>query len=180
MYADGKAAESVLAHEAPNGWQVVLGVDPETDVEMSVLTAEIVELPTADEIGDDLALLVAAWANQLAPGTAVAPSATERLSLLARESGFAALEDALIKAVAAADSRIEEEHVPVDGHGLGLVDELLRTDDPLAALEDRLLREVLERSSWRMQEAADRLGMSRVTLWRKLKDHGIERPECAG
>jgi transcriptional regulator of acetoin/glycerol metabolism len=35
---------------------------------------------------------------------------------------------------------------------------------------------VLDRSEWRMQEAADRLGISRVTLWRKLKDHGIERP----
>jgi transcriptional regulator of acetoin/glycerol metabolism len=59
-----------------------------------------------------------------------------------------------------------------------LIDELLLDDDPFAALERRLLTEVLRRSGWRMQEAADRLGVSRVTLWRKLKDHGIERPEC--
>jgi transcriptional regulator of acetoin/glycerol metabolism len=31
-----------------------------------------------------------------------------------------------------------------------------------------------------MQEAADRLGISRVTLWRKLKDHRIERPGNGG
>jgi excisionase family DNA binding protein len=31
-----------------------------------------------------------------------------------------------------------------------------------------------------MQEAAERLGISRVTLWRKLKDHGIERPTAGG
>ena len=37
--------------------------------------------------------------------------------------------------------------------------------------------EVLDRSGWRMQNAAERLGISRVTLWRKLRDHGIERPE---
>jgi len=38
------------------------------------------------------------------------------------------------------------------------------------------LREVLERSEWRMQEAADRLCISRVTLWRKMKELGIEKP----
>ena len=41
---------------------------------------------------------------------------------------------------------------------------------PLAALERRVLREIVELSGWRMQEAADRLGISRVTLWRKMKD----------
>ena len=55
------------------------------------------------------------------------------------------------------------------------VDELLRADKPLAALEERVVREVVELCGWRMQEAADRLGISRVTLWRKMKDLGIEK-----
>jgi transcriptional regulator of acetoin/glycerol metabolism len=38
-----------------------------------------------------------------------------------------------------------------------------------------VLREVVELCGWRMQEAADRLGISRVTLWRKMKDLGIEK-----
>jgi transcriptional regulator of acetoin/glycerol metabolism len=39
-----------------------------------------------------------------------------------------------------------------------------------------LLRAALERCDWRMQEAAEKVGVSRVTLWRKMKDLGIERP----
>jgi DNA-binding NtrC family response regulator len=67
--------------------------------------------------------------------------------------------------------------LPGDAYGTAWVDELLHEPDPLTALERRLLCEVLQRCGWRMQEAADRLGISRVTLWRKLRDHGIERPE---
>jgi transcriptional regulator of acetoin/glycerol metabolism len=60
------------------------------------------------------------------------------------------------------------------------VDELLRTPNPLLAAEGMLIREVLERSGWRVQDAADRLGVSRVTLWRKMRDHSIGRPGCNG
>ena len=63
-----------------------------------------------------------------------------------------------------------------DGYRLALVDEALRSNRPLATLEERLLRETLERSCWKVQDAADRLSVSRVTLWRKMKEHGIERP----
>jgi transcriptional regulator of acetoin/glycerol metabolism len=44
-------------------------------------------------------------------------------------------------------------------------------------MERRLVNEALVACDWRMQEAADVLGVSRVTLWRKVKDLGIERPE---
>jgi len=78
--------------------------------------------------------------------------------------------------VAAAGERLDETHLPTAGYGTAWVDDVLREPDPLMALERRVLNEVLERCGWRMQDAADRLGISRVTLWRKLKDHGIERP----
>jgi transcriptional regulator of acetoin/glycerol metabolism len=55
------------------------------------------------------------------------------------------------------------------------VDELLKAPKPPAALEERLLRGVLERCGWKMQEAAERISISRVTLWRKMKDLGIEK-----
>ena len=51
----------------------------------------------------------------------------------------------------------------------------MKAPNPLAALEERLLREVLERCGWKMQDAAERIGISRVTLWRKMKDLGIEK-----
>jgi len=179
MYADGDAAASLLDSDPPEGWQLIVGTLPTAPPVGGKLMAEVVELPSMEELRDDLALMITAWVQTLSPGTTVAPGAMARLSRLGCETGLEGLEKAVVAAVAAANGRIEEEHVPADGYSSHLVDELLRTENPLAALEQRLLTEVLHRSGWRMQEAADRLGVSRVTLWRKLKDHGIERPECA-
>lgn len=179
MYADGDASASLLASDPPEGWQVVVGATPEGGSVDGKLVAEVIELPTIEELREDLALIISAWVETLSPGSTVAQGAIERLGRLGCGIGLEGLEKALVAAVAAGNGRIEEEHVPVDGYSCHLVDELLRTENPLAALEERLLTEVLHRSGWRMQEAADRLGVSRVTLWRKLKDHGIERPECS-
>ncbi|RLA18518.1 MAG: sigma-54-dependent Fis family transcriptional regulator, partial [Gammaproteobacteria bacterium] len=72
--------------------------------------------------------------------------------------------------------RLELSDLPQPSPQTLFIDHVLESDNPLGALERRLLTEVLERCDWRMQEAADRLGMSRVTLWRKTRDYGIERP----
>ncbi len=180
MYADGCAATALLESTPPEGWRVIAGVSPDVGPPDCGLRVEVVELPAMTEIREDLELMVAAWVNELAPGKTVTPGALGRLGRLACGCGFEALEKALIAAVASSDGRIEEEHVEADGYSSDLVEELLQSDAPLAALESHLLTEVLHRSGWRMQEAADRLGVSRVTLWRKLKDHGIERPACNG
>jgi PAS domain S-box-containing protein len=179
VYADGEMVSTLVHSEVPEGWRVIVGIEPDETGVPDALTAEIVELPSLDEIRDDLDLMVAAWVEELAPGKRVSPGALQRFERLACEHGLAALGKSLAAAVAASDGTIEEAHVLSDGYGSHLVDELLQTDNPLAALEGRLLTEVLHRSGWRMQEAADRLGVSRVTLWRKLKDHGIERPACS-
>jgi transcriptional regulator with PAS, ATPase and Fis domain len=178
MYADGASAASLAVSTAPDGWRLIVGVDSGQPVDGGLPMTEVVELPPVTELGDDLGLLIVGWVDRLAPGMALTADAVEHLGRLACDGGLAALERALVGAVAAADGRIEVEHIPVDGSSSPLIDELLLDDDPFAALERRLLTEVLRRSGWRMQEAADRLGVSRVTLWRKLKDHGIERPEC--
>lgn len=181
MYAEGVSAAVALATDPPEGWRVIVGVGSLDELGPDGGPIDrVVELPSVRERRDDLALMVTAWAEALSPGTAITPDALQRLCRLACGVGLEGLERALVTAAAAADGRIDEDHVPSDGYGSHLVDELLQTDNPLAALEGHLLTEVLHRSGWRMQEAADRLGMSRVTLWRKLKDHGIERPDCAG
>ncbi len=178
MYADGDGAVSLLASDPPEGWQVVVGAAPGNQPADGTVIAEVVALPTVEELRDDLAPMVTAWAQTLSPGVTVTPGAMERLGRLGCDLGLERLEQALVAAIAASNGRIEEECVAADGYGSHLVDELLRMENPLSALEARLITEVLHRSGWRMQEAADRLGVSRVTLWRKLKDHGIERPEC--
>jgi PAS domain S-box-containing protein len=47
-------------------------------------------------------------------------------------------------------------------------------EEALDSFERRLILRHLEESRWRRREAARRLGISPVTLWRKMKKHGIE------
>lgn len=172
VYADGEAARSLLESQRPDGWRMIIGVRSadEDDPEIKVL-----ELPPLEDLHADLPWMIGAWINEIAPSKRATAGALARLVRVARDRGLDRLEEVLLAAVAVSDEAIAEEHVPLDGYGTALVDEVLQEPNPLAALEERLIREVLDRCEWRMQEAADRLGISRVTLWRKMKDLGIDR-----
>ena len=43
------------------------------------------------------------------------------------------------------------------------------------AVESKRLRQALDRHGWRRDEAAEELGMSRTTLWRKMRELGLRR-----
>jgi len=47
----------------------------------------------------------------------------------------------------------------------------------LAQREREAILETLEASRWKLSEAARRLGISRTTLWRRLKSYGFHRDE---
>ncbi len=172
LYVDGEP----LLEDPPEGWRVVLGVDGVADLGTWAGRVELFELPGASERRADLPLMLAGWAARLAPGVSLEALALERLCRFALDRGFSLLEPVLMTAVATCGERLTESHLNALGSPAVPVDEMLTSDRPLAALEERMLREVLVRSGWRMQDAADRLGISRVTLWRKLREHGIERP----
>jgi PAS domain S-box-containing protein len=174
IFADGDDLGSLAAAQRPEGWRVIIGARSAEGVDS---TSMVLELPPLESRTEDLPQMIGAWIEGLSPRKTLSPGALSRLVRLARERGLGPLEEVLASAITLAGDRIEESHIPVDGYGTALVDELLQESDPLAALEARLLREVLGRSGWRMQEAAERLGISRVTLWRKMKDLGIERPD---
>jgi transcriptional regulator with PAS, ATPase and Fis domain len=171
MYAYGDDGDDLLNGARPEGWRAVIG----GDCNQKDRSLEVLELPSAEELGIDLSKMIVSWIEELAPRTSVSQPALERLTRVTRDRGFEELERILTAALAVADNRLEQDHLPVDGYHTVFVDELLQSPKPLAALEERLLREVLERSGWKMQEAAERVGISRVTLWRKMKDLGIEK-----
>ncbi len=171
MYASDDEASDMFDGNRPEGWRVVLGGTCTAEDS----TLEVLALPSVEEREEDLAAMIAAWVEELSPRTKVSQAALERLTRVVRDRGFEELGSVLTSALAVAGDCVEEGHLPVDGYQTAFVDELLRAPNPLAALEERLLREVLERCGWRMQDAAERVGISRVTLWRKMKDLGIEK-----
>jgi len=58
----------------------------------------------------------------------------------------------------------------------GVVERASGADRPLESLEKELIVTVLERSSWKRSEAARQLGISRSSLWRKMRRLGIKLP----
>jgi len=62
----------------------------------------------------------------------------------------------------------------VSGAGLGPAP-LLGAQKNLAEIEKAYIIQTLERCAWNHSRAADALGIARTTLWRKLKDYGLER-----
>lgn len=49
------------------------------------------------------------------------------------------------------------------------------SDHTLADRERRAILETLRRTGWRLATAARDLGISRTTLWRRLKEYGVHR-----
>jgi len=172
VYAYGQEVFSEIDSARPEGWRIILGVRTKA-ADLDGL--ELWELPQLDDLCEDLPRMIGAWVDELAPGKSVSAAALDRLVSIAFAGGLEEVERTLETALAAASERVDVHHLPENGQRAVLVDELLRTDNPLAALEERVLREVVERCGWRMQDAAERLGISRVTLWRKMKDLGIEK-----
>lgn len=89
---------------------------------------------------------------------------------------FAALESAHIRA---GDRRIEAQHLPEEVRGarggpIGESDgERYRSERP-AADERSAIIDALEHTGGTRSAAARQLGMSRTTLWRKMKEYGID------
>jgi transcriptional regulator with GAF, ATPase, and Fis domain len=58
----------------------------------------------------------------------------------------------------------------------GLVGRAINGVDPCSDLEKELIITVLHQTGWRYSEAANRLKMSRTTLWRRLRQYQIAPP----
>lgn len=159
-----------------DGWWIIAGAPT---VEAAGPCSDAIEtrlrLPHIDEMREDLPAVLNALARQLDDRASLTPNAVECLIPFALTNGLEESRAALRSALAVTDGMIDGEHLQLGDSEAGYVEELLQASDPLAASEACLIREVLCRCGWRMQEAADRLGISRVTLWRKLREHGIEK-----
>ena len=140
-----------------------------------------IELPPLRARREDIPLLVEACLSRLGRPSheGCSPMAMRILQAHAWPGNvrelFAALESAHIRA---GDRRIEAQHLPAQVRGEagdGATEETERyrceqpPDDERAAIVDALARTGGTRTA-----AAEQLGMSRTTLWRKMKEYGIE------
>ncbi len=176
-FADDGQASSLWESSVPEGWRRIFGVSDLNGLRPTPGQAvDIVHLPSPDALKNDLPVLLASWIERLREDLEVSSEAMGRLVEISLERGLDGVSEILPVAVAVANQRLDVCDLPQPSAQTIFIDRVLESDDPLGTLEHRLLTEVLERCDWRMQEAADRLGMSRVTLWRKTREYGIERP----
>ena len=100
----------------------------------------------------------------------------EALEIVAGENGLNSR--SLLQKLGRLGARIERLEVGemVLGHAVYLSKPAART---LAEQERRAIVETLNVTGWRLTETARRLGISRTTLWRRLRQYGV-RPQEAG
>jgi len=122
-----------------------------------------VTLPPLRERREDIPLLaehfLARFAERQGRVLRLSPAAMERSAILAQ-----------------ADT-IEPGDLPAHvtaGLALGPAPSL-GSPQTLAETERILIMQTLERSGWSHSRAAEALGIGRTTLWRKLKEYGIDR-----
>jgi PAS domain S-box-containing protein len=79
---------------------------------------------------------------------------------------------------------IEPIHLPTEflendftADSVDSIDRILRSDEPLKKAQKEIIERVLEEENGTYMNAAKRLGMSRTTLWRKLKELQIDTGE---
>ena len=69
------------------------------------------------------------------------------------------------------------QHLPAELQTIGrtILETASLGQKPLDSLEEELLRTILEKTKWNHGEAARLLGISRTTLWRRMKKYGIPK-----
>ncbi len=71
---------------------------------------------------------------------------------------------------------IKPANIPdeIIGKITGNINSASQSDKPLKAVEDDMIRVALARNNGHLQKTAEQLGISRVTLWRRLKKHNMQ------
>jgi len=102
----------------------------------------------------------------------------ERLFRYAWPGNVRELENAMERtAILARPETVEPGDLPPHvGAGLALGPApALAAEQTLAEVERAHIIEILERYGWNHSRAAEALGIGRTTLWRKLKEYGVEK-----
>jgi len=145
-----------------------------------------ITLPPLRERTEDIPLLAQAFARRYAAererSMEFSPEALDRLSGHPFPGNVRELEHLVQRlAVTLSDELIRVDHLPEEyrraATGRVIVDQASFTGtlaEMSQALEKKVLKEILERFDGHRGNAAEALGISRKSLWEKLKAHGLE------
>jgi PAS domain S-box-containing protein len=146
-----------------------------------------VRVPALRERADDIPLLAERFLGRLrsAGAPAVAPDALRALCAYPWPGNVRELQNALeYAALQAGEGDVRLAHLPPEiraappppARGLRVVDDGAAD---ARGREREALVEALERAGWNRTRAAQSLGVSRVTLWKRMKRHGLADPGAA-
>ncbi len=137
-----------------------------------------IELPPLSERREDIPLLVDHFVRRFssATGKDIRGLSREALAVLMRHDfpgNVRELENAIEHAFVLCRGRtIEPRHLPPEISRAGSVTHAARRD-ALGEAEAAAVKAALERAGGNRERAARELGIHRVTLWRKMKRHGL-------
>jgi PAS domain S-box-containing protein len=146
-----------------------------------------IHLPPLRERKDDIPLLVKHFVDRFNKSMGkdvvnVFPKVTDMLMRYNYHGNIRELENIIEHAfIRCNGNTIFPHHLPDEffHDERDIIENILKSKRPLEDLEKRLLLKVLSETNWAYQEAASKLGISRATLWRKIKRLGIKKEDVA-
>jgi PAS domain S-box-containing protein len=146
-----------------------------------------ITIPPLRERSEDIPLLVEHFINVFNEKTgknviSVSPKAMDLLLDHKWQGNVRELENAIEHAfVHCRSTTILPEHLPdsINQSRTAASEFSILGEDPLAEAEKQVILKVLEESNWDQSVAMNRLNISRTTLWRKMRKHGIKLKQNA-
>jgi len=143
-----------------------------------------IHLPPLRERKDDIPLLVEHFIHRFNKEmgrkvSRIAPEAMDMLMAYDFPGNIRELENMIEHVmVFCSEDVFEAEHLRKDIQitKVDVMETVVEGEDPMQAMEQELIAKVLEQTQWNYKKTAEKLKMSRTTLWRKLKRYGLSKP----
>ncbi len=144
-----------------------------------------IELPPLRERKDDIPLLVNHFIHRFNTEMGrkvirVAPEAMEILMAYDFPGNIRELENIIEHVMVFCSGEVlEAEHIQknIQPTRKDMIGVAVEGEDPLQTMEQELIVKVLNQTSWNYKKTAEKLKMSRTTLWRKLKTYGLTKTQ---
>ncbi len=146
------------------------------------LNVVVIELPPLRERVEDIPLLIEHFINIFRekfdkPINRVSQKAMDLLLDYSWPGNIRQLEHAIEHAFIHCQGRtIEMQHLPEEIRKkvpMSIEKGIIQSENPLEQAEKAIILEVLKETGWNREKTAQRLNISRITLWRKMKKYGI-------